>query len=68
MGMSQKIPRKTRCAQDDFVLLLPEMKRLLRWCFRMENADQREEHVQDAICRAWATGWACKPTPRAVPP
>jgi hypothetical protein len=26
---------------------------LLRWCFRHEQADKKQEMVQDAICRAW---------------
>ena len=40
-------------AQDDFLTILPEIGRLLRWCFRQEGADKREELVQDALCRAW---------------
>lgn len=41
-------------AQDDFLMILPEIGRLLRWCFRHEGADRREELVQDALCQCWA--------------
>ena len=40
-------------AQDDFLMILPEIGRLLRWCFRFEGVEKREELVQDALCRAW---------------
>ena len=40
-------------AQDDFLTILPEVGRLLRWCFRYEGVEKREELVQDAMCRAW---------------
>ena len=40
-------------AQDDFLMILPEIGRLLKWCFRYEEAEKREELVQDALCRAW---------------
>jgi len=41
-------------AQDGFLTILPEVGRLLRWCFRSEDAERREELVQDTLCRAWA--------------
>jgi len=41
-------------SHDGFLMILPEIGRLLRWCFRHEGLDQREELVQDALCKCWA--------------
>ena len=40
--------------QDGFLRILPEIRRLLRWCFRDEQVERRQEHVQEALCQAWA--------------
>ena len=53
MAMPMRQTEETTGAQDDFLLILPEVGRLLRWCFRYEGVEKREELVQDALCRAW---------------
>jgi len=41
-------------AQDGFLMILPEVGRLLRWCFRDRTPEQKEELVQEALCQCWA--------------
>ena len=53
MAMPMRQTKGTTDTQDDFLMILPEIGRLLRWCFRHEGTDKREELVQDALCRAW---------------
>jgi len=53
MAMPMRQTEETTGAQDDFLKILPEIGRLLRWCFRYEGVEKREELVQDALCRAW---------------
>ena len=50
------MPERQECAraQNDFLVILPELGRLLRWCFRHEGADKREELVQEALCQCWS--------------
>jgi hypothetical protein len=47
-------PREIKSVHDHFMMILPEMNRLLRWCFRHEDTDTREELTQEALCRCWA--------------